>query len=175
MTKRFDRTDKHEKIHMQSLGALAHYDFSQAGAYSYEQVIQVMRKLGLPMLEIEEQFRRIVFNIIARNQDDHVKNIAFLMNKSGEWKLSPAFDVIYSYNPTGSWTNMHQMSMNGKRDKFDKNDFIEFAKTASMKKGRAEAILFQVQDAVSNWPKFAKEVDIPSAKISQIAATHRKV
>ena len=175
MTKRFDRTDKGDKIHMQSLGALAHYDFNQAGAYSYEQAIQVMRKLKLPMKAIEEQFRRTAFNIIARNQDDHVKNIAFLMNKLGEWKLSPAFDVIYSYNSLGSWTNMHQMSMNGKRDKFDKNDFIEFAKTVSMKKGRAEAIILQVQDAVSKWPKYAKDVNIPNDIIKKITATYRKV
>ena len=127
------------------------------------------------MSAIEEQFRRTAFNIIARNQDDHVKNIAFLMNKSGEWKLSPAFDVIYCYNPSGSWTNMHQMSMNGKRDRFDKNDFIEFAKTASMKKGRAEAILSQVQDAVSRWAKHAKEVDIPNDIIKRITATYRKL
>ena len=175
MTKRFDRTDKHEKIHMQSLGALAHYDFSQAGAYSYEQAIQVMRKLGLPMLEIEEQFRRIVFNIIARNQDDHVKNIAFLMNSAGQWRLSPAFDVIYSYNPSGLWTNTHQMSMNGKRDKFNKNDFIEFAKTASMKKGRAEAIITQVRDAVSKWPKYAKDANVSSERIKKIASTYRNL
>ncbi|MCG2712155.1 MAG: type II toxin-antitoxin system HipA family toxin [Candidatus Omnitrophica bacterium] len=175
MTKRFDRTDKGDKIHMQSLGAIAHYDFNQAGAYSYEQAIQVMRKLKLPMNAIEEQFRRTAFNIIARNQDDHVKNIAFLMNKPGEWKLSPAFDVIYSYNPSGSWTNMHQMSMNGKRDEFDKNDFIEFAKTASMKKGRADAILSQVQDAVSKWPKYAKDVNLPNDIIKKITAAFRKI
>lgn len=175
MTKRFDRTDKHEKIHMQSLGALAHYDFSQAGAYSYEQVIQVMRKLGLPMLEIEEQFRRIVFNVVARNQDDHVKNIAFLMDTTGQWRLSPAFDVIYSYNPSGLWTNKHQMSMNGKRDNFNKNDFIEFAKTASMKKGRAEAIIVQVLDAVSRWPKYAKDANVPSERIKKIASTYRSI
>lgn len=175
MTKRFDRTDEGRKIHMQSLGALAHYDFKQAGAYSYEQAIRVMRKLKLSMDEIEEQFRRIAFNIIARNQDDHVKNIAFLMNKSGEWKLSPAFDVIFSYNLSGFWTNYHQMSMNGKRDNFIKNDFIELAKTASMKKGRAEAILSQVQDAVSKWPKYANDVTIPDSTIRKIAATFRKI
>ncbi len=175
MTKRFDRTDKGSKIHMQSLGALSHYDFNQAGAYSYEQAIRVIRILKLPMDVIEEQFRRTAFNIIARNQDDHVKNIAFLMNKLGEWKLSPAFDVIYSYNPSGSWTNMHQMSMSGKRDEFDKNDFIEFGKTASMKKGRAEAILSQVQDAVSKWPRYAKEVDVPNDIIKKIAANYRRI
>ena len=175
ITKRFDRTENGGKIHMQSLGALAHYDFNQVGAYSYEQAIQVMRKLKLAMDAIEEQFRRIVFNIIARNQDDHVKNIAFLMNKLGEWKLSPAFDVIYSYNPSGIWTNMHQMSMNGKRDEFDRNDFIEFAKTALMKRGRAEAILSQVQDVVSKWPTYAKDAGITGDTIKKIAKTHRKI
>ena len=97
------------------------------------------------------------------------------MNKLGEWKLSPAFDVIYSYNSSGRWTNMHQMSMNGKRDEFNKNDFIEFAKTSLMKKGRAETILSQVQDAVSKWPKYAKYVNIPSDTINQITATYRKI
>ncbi|MBU1086532.1 MAG: type II toxin-antitoxin system HipA family toxin [Candidatus Omnitrophica bacterium] len=175
MTKRFDRTENGEKIHMQSLAALAHYDFNQAGAYSYEQAIQVMRKLKLPMLEIEEQFRRTVFNILARNQDDHVKNIAFLMNKAGQWKLSPAFDLIYSYNPSGVWTGMHQMSMNGKRDKFNKNDFIAFADNSSMKKGTAETIIAQVEAAVSKWQKYAQEVNIPAEIINQIAATYRKL
>lgn len=175
MTKRFDRTDKGEKIHMQSLGAIAHYDFNQTGAYSYEQAIQVMRKLKLPMNEIAEQFRRTTFNIIARNQDDHVKNIAFLMNKSGKWKLSPAFDVIYSYNPTGIWTNKHQMSMNGKRGKFNKIDFIEFAKTASIKNEKAEEIISQVQNAVSKWSTYAKNVNITNDVIRKIAATFRKI
>jgi len=175
MTKRFDRTDKYEKIHMQSLGAIAHYDFNQTGAYSYEQAIQVMRKLKLPMIEIEEQFRRAVFNIIARNQDDHVKNIAFLMNKSGKWKLSPAFDLIYSYNPTGIWTNKHQMSMNGKRDKFNKIDFLDFARTASIKKEKAEEIVSQVQSAVLNWSTHAKNANISTDTIRKIAATFRKI
>ena len=175
MTKRFDRTNKGEKIHMQSLGALAHYDFNKAGAYSYEQAIQVMRKIKLSMIEIEEQFRRMVFNIMARNQDDHVKNIAFLMNKTGKWKLSPAFDVIYSYNPSGIWTNMHQMSVNGKRNRFNKNDFLEFAKTVSMKKGIAETIIENVQDAVSKWPKYAQEVNISSEIIEKIASAHQKL
>lgn len=175
MTKRFDRSDDGEKIHMQSLGGLAHYDFNQAGAYSYEQAIQIIRKLGLSMMAIEEQFRRAVFNIIARNQDDHVKNIAFLMNESGKWKLSPAYDIVYSYNSFGMWTRMHQMSLNGKRDKFDKNDFIEFAKTISMNKGRAKTIILQVQDALSNWAKYARDVNISNDVIMKIAKTFRKI
>ena len=121
MTKRFDRTDDGVKTHVQSLCALAHYDFNQAGAYSYEQAIHVMRKLNLPMEAIEQLFRRAVFNVLARNQDDHAKNIAFLMKKSGEWLLAPAFDVIYAYNPSGEWTSRHQMSVNGKRTDFTKD------------------------------------------------------
>ncbi|HIZ51540.1 MAG TPA: HipA domain-containing protein [Candidatus Pseudomonas excrementavium] len=123
MTRRFDRDERGGKLHMQSLCALGHFDFNQAGAYSYEQAMLVIRHLGLPMQAREEQFRRMAFNIIARNQDDHVKNIAFLMDRQGNWSLSPAFDVTYSYNPQGMWTGSHQMSMNGKRDGFMLEDF----------------------------------------------------
>ena len=161
MTRRFDRLTDGKKLHMQSLCALAHYDFNMAGAYSYEQALQVIRKLGLPMRSIEEQFRRMVFNIIARNQDDHVKNIAFLMDKSGNWSLSPAFDMTYSFNPSGSWTASHQMTMNSKRDDFTLDDFKACAKVASMKRGRAEAIVKEVQKVVSRWQDYAEEVRVP--------------
>ncbi len=130
MTRRFDRLEGGQKLHMQSLGALAHYDFNMAGAYAYEQALLVIRQLGLPMSAIEEQFRRMVFNITIRNQDDHVKNIAFLMDKSGTWSLSPAFDMTYSYNPGRDWTSTHQMTINGKRDNFTIDDFKTCAKTA---------------------------------------------
>ena len=155
MTKRFDRLDSGEKLHMQSLCALAHYDYNMPGAYSYEQALQAIRRLGLPMRDIEEQFRRMAFNIIARNQDDHVKNIAFLMDKAGEWSLSPAFDVTYSYNPQGLWTANHQMTMNARRDGFALDDFRACAKSASMKRGRAEAIVGEVSEAVRRWPEYA--------------------
>ena len=173
MARRFDRLDGGGKLHMQSLGALAHLDFNAAGAHSYEQAIQVIRKLGLPMESVEEQFRRAAFNIVARNQDDHVKNIAFLMDRAGNWSLSPAFDVTYSYNSGGSWTAQHQMSMNGKRDHFTVADFTAFAQTAGMKRGRDKAILHEVQDAVSAWEKFASDADIPKPRRSQIAQTFR--
>jgi serine/threonine-protein kinase HipA len=152
MTRRFDRLDGGEKLHMQSLCALAHFDFNNAGAYAYEQALLVIRQLNLPMATVEEQFRRMVFNIIARNQDDHVKNIAFLMDKTGRWSLAPAFDVIYSYNPTGDWTARHQMTMNGKHDGFTLADFRACAKSALMKRGRAEAIVEEVRAAVAKWP-----------------------
>lgn len=173
MSKRFDRTMSGEKTHMQSLCALAHYDFNQPGVYSYEQCFQVMNRLGLPMSQIEEQFRRMVFNIVGRNQDDHPKNIAFLMDKSGAWSLSPAFDVMYAYNPSGLWTGKHQMSMNGKRDDFAFEDFESFAKTVSLKRGRHREIIQQVQDAISQWTKIAKGVGVSANRIKPIQMAHR--
>jgi len=173
MTRRFDRLAGGEKLHMQSLCALAHYDFNMAGAYAYEQALLVIRQMGLPMNAVEEQFRRMVFNIIARNQDDHVKNIAFLMDKSGKWSLSPAFDVIYSYNPAGAWTTSHQMTLNGKRDDFTMDDFKACAKAASMKRGRAEAIVNEVCETVSHWKDYADEAGIPVATRDQIQRTLR--
>ena len=161
MTRRFDRSATGEKRHMQSLCALAHYDFNMAGAYSYEQVFMVMRQLGLPVQAIEQFFRRMVFNIVARNQDDHVKNIAFLMTQSGEWSLAPAFDMTYSFNPTGAWTASHQMTMNGKRDHFTLADFNACAKTATMKRGRALSIISEVQATVSKWRLFAEQAGVP--------------
>src|SRR5215469_484526 len=107
MTRRFDRLASGAKLHMQSLAALAHFDFNLARAHSYEQAFLTIRRLNLPMATVEEQFRRMAFNIIARNQDDHVKNIAFLMDKAGHWSLAPAFDMTYSYNPSGDWTSTH--------------------------------------------------------------------
>ena len=174
MTRRFDRivgSAAGEKLHMQSLCALAHYDFNMAGAYSYEQALLVMRQLQLPMQAVEQLFRRMVFNIVARNQDDHVKDIAFLMNKSGEWRLSPAFDMTYSFNPAGAWTARHQMTMNGKRDDFTMEDFNACAKTASMKRGRAAKIVAEVQATVSEWRSFAEEAGVPDVLREKIQRT----
>jgi serine/threonine-protein kinase HipA len=173
MTRRFDRTDDGEKLHMQSLGALCHYDFNLAGGYAYEQALRTVRRLELGMQAVEQQFRRMVFNIVARNQDDHVKNIAFLMNRSGQWRLAPAFDVIYSYQPSGAWTNQHQMTLNGKRDNFTLTDFEACAKTAVMKRGRADTILDEVRDVVEQWPSFAAQANLPEQDVVRIQRTHR--
>jgi len=173
MTRRFDRTDSGRKIHMQSLCAMEHFDFRRAGAYSYEQALRTIRKLSMPKDSVEEQFRRMAFNIIGRNQDDHVKNIAFLMDRSGNWSLSPAFDMIYSYNPTGAWTSTHQMSLNGKRDNFGLEDFRACANNISMKRGRAEEILQQVQEAFLKWRVFAEEAGVPADVADRIAKAQR--
>ncbi len=173
MTRRFDRLAGGEKLHMQSLCALAHFDFNQAGAYAYEQALLTIRQLQLPMAAVEEQFRRMVFNIVARNQDDHVKNIAFLMDKQGEWSLAPAFDVTYSYNPSGAWTATHQMTLNGKRDGFTREDFAACAKAALMKRGRAATIIEEVQAAVQRWPEFAAQARLADELRDKIQRTHR--
>jgi serine/threonine-protein kinase HipA len=173
MTRRFDRRDDGSKLHMQSLGALGHFDYNQAGAYAYEQAFLTIRQLGLPMTATEEQFRRMLFNVVARNQDDHVKNIAFLMNKAGEWSLAPGFDVTYSYNPSGSWTATHQMTINGKRDAFLKADIRAAGKSAGLKQGRSEALLEEVDAAVERWPEFAARARLPADVTEKIRKAHR--
>jgi serine/threonine-protein kinase HipA len=160
MTRRFDRTEAGAKLHMQSLAAIAHFDFNDPAAYSYEQAFLTMRRLSLPMAMLEEQFRRMAFNIAARNQDDHVKNIAFLMDRAGAWRLSPAFDITWSYNPEGAWTGRHQMSMNGRRDGFERADFDACADTVALSRSRARAILDEVQAAVADWPRFAEAAGV---------------
>lgn len=173
MTRRFDRLEGGAKLHMQSLAALAHLDFNLAGAHSYEQALLVTRRLGLSMDDLEEQFRRMCFNVVARNQDDHVKNIAFLMDRRGHWSLAPAFDLNYSFNPEGAWTAQHQMSLNGKRDHFTFDDLRAVAEAASFKRGRARAILAQVSGAVARWREFAELAAVPHERRDAIAATHR--
>ena len=156
MARRFDRLPDGAKLHMQSLGAMAHFDFNEAGVYSYEQALMVIRRLGLSMGAIEEQFRRMAFNVFARNQDDHVKNTAFLMDRTGAWRLAPAFDLTYACNPASKWTSTHQMTLNGKQEAFTMEDFRACARTASMKRRRAEAICAEVRDVVSRWPDYAE-------------------
>ncbi len=173
MVRRFDRPEAGGKLHVQSLGAMAHLDFNQAGVSSYEQAFDVIRRLCLGPDAIEEQFRRMVFNIVARNQDDHVKNIAFVMDRRGAWSLSPAFDVTYAYNPSGDWTGSHQMSVNGRRDGFTVADLRACASSAGMKAGRAESILRDVTAAVETWPEVSAQVGVSDESIAMVRAAHR--
>ena len=173
MAKRFDRTDEGDKLHYQSLGALQHFDFNMAGAYSYEQALQTIKSLSLPAEDVEQQVRRTLFNIIARNQDDHVKNIGFVMDKEGEWRLSPAFDVVYSYNPKGAWTSQHQMSLNGKHDAFDLIDLVAFGGVAGLKARKTKAIIDEIIEVVKHWTEFAREAKIHDEHVTQIRRTLR--
>lgn len=173
MTRRFDRTAGGEKLHMQTLGALAHFDFNAHRAYGYEQAFDVVRALGLGADTAAELFRRMVFNVVARNQDDHVKNISFLMDKSGAWSLSPAYDV--TFNQGSGPTSSHQMTINMKSDGFGLSDFKACAKVAGLKRGQAEDILEQVTAAVRTWPEFAEADDVTPAKAKRIQHSHRLV
>lgn len=173
MTRRFDRLPGGGKLHMQSLAALAHLDYEQAGAHSYEQAFHVIRQLRLPYEAREQQFRRMVFNVVARNQDDHVKNIAFLMDRDGSWSLSPAFDVVYAHNPEGRQTARHQMSLNGKVDGFTVEDLREVAELAGLKRGMAARILTEVTEAVATWPQRAAEAGLDEDRIERISRAHR--
>ena len=168
MTKRFDR-HRNNKIHMQTLCGIAHYDYKMLRAYSYEQAFQIMRRLRLSYDQAEEMYRRMVFNVVARNQDDHTKNISFLMNRSGKWKLSPAYDVSWAYNPQGDWTSKHQMSINNKWDNITRDDLTTVARNMNIK--HSNEIIEQVIHAVSLWRNFAQQLDIPESTITQIENT----
>lgn len=173
MTRRFDRTPQGGKLHMQSLAALMHLDYNMAGAHSYEQALQAIRALKLSSADMEQQFLRTVFNVVARNQDDHVKNIAFLMDQAGQWRLSPAFDVIYAWNPDGSWTNRHQMAINGKRDSFHRADLEQLAQVGNIKKRRANTLIDQVIAAVRDWESFALQAGVSKDQVKVIQTAHR--
>ena len=169
-TRRFDRTDDGEKLHLQTLCGLAHFDFNVPGAYSYEQLFQTIRTLRLPYYDTEQAFRRMVFNIVARNQDDHAKNFSFLMDKNGKWRLAPAYDMTFAFNPAGNYTAQHQLSINGKRDNFTRQDLLQLSEQMNIKK--PNEMIEEVIDTVENWKKYAKNVEIPAEIIDFIGKTH---
>lgn len=165
LTKRFDR-ENGRKLHMQTLCGLAHFDFRLLRSYSYEQAFNVMRTLRLPYSAAQEMFRRMVFNVAVRNQDDHTKNISFLMDPEGRWRLSPAYDLGYAYNPDGGWTSMHQMSINGKFDSITRADLLEFAAANNIKE--ASAIIDEVVDRIAEWPQIAADAGVPQEMAQRI-------
>ncbi len=169
MTKRFDRAKGKEKLHFQSLCGIAHFDFSQTNAYSYEQAFQVMRTLSLPYQAAEQLYRRMVFNVVARNLDDHTKNIAFLMNKAGEWRLAPAYDLTWSYDPNSIWVSKHNLSINGKRDNITKDDLLKVGKEMSIK--QPINIINQVIETIKNWNNYAEKAGVKPNQIKQIGET----
>jgi serine/threonine-protein kinase HipA len=170
MTKRFDRSNGKEKIHVQTLCAIQHYDFSMVGAYSYEQVFQTIRKLKLPASATEQMYRRMVFNVIAKNLDDHTKNISFIMDKSGVWKLAPAYDLTYSYNPLSKWVSGHNLTINGKTNDITKQDLLHVAKEMGVK--QANKIIENIKNIISKWPDYADKAGVPTKQVTTIAKTH---
>jgi serine/threonine-protein kinase HipA len=173
MTRRFDRNDKGEKIHMQSLGALTHSDFNQVATYSYEQTIFNMNRLNISQAHKEQLVLRAMFNVVARNQDDHVKNISFLMSKDGVWHLSPAYDITYSFRASSEWVSQHQMFINGKRDAFKLEDFIKLSDLADIKPAKAKEMLERITLSVKKWPEFAKKAKVDNATIEKVSNAHR--
>lgn len=173
MTRRFDRPDDGGKLHVQTVGALEHVSYNEPGTYSYEQALLLARRLGQSTPTVEQLFRRMVFNVVARNQDDHVKNIAFLMDRTGAWRLAPAYDVTWAWKPGNPWLDSHQMSINGKRDGFTVADLREVARICSLKQGRAEAILAEVADTVAGWPAIAARAGVQESMAERMARSHR--
>lgn len=174
MTRRFDRLADGDKLHMQSLAALAHLDFNEPRANGYEQAFTIIRALGLGQDALDQQFRRAVFNIVGRNQDDHVKNIAFLMDQSGTWSLAPAFDIAYSYNPTGDWTSQHQMSLAGLRDNFTLDALIDGGKSAGVSPRAVKAIVREVTEVVGQWRMIANDIGVPANFVNDVE-THLRL
>jgi len=169
ITRRFDRDPEQGKIHVQSFCALRHFDFNEIQAYSYEQLFETMRMLRLPYTDAEQLFRRMVFNVLARNCDDHTKNFSFLMGKDGIWKLAPAFDVCHAYRPGSIWVNQHSLSINGKRENILKQDLLAVAANMHIKK--ANAIVQHINEVVSKWKLYAEETKVSTALSKAIAKT----
>ena len=161
LTERFDRDENGEKIHMLSLAGMAGFDYKHPGENSYEEVALLLRRIHCANDDIKQLFRRMVFNVIGKNHDDHVKNIAFLMDKKGNWRLSPAYDLTYSYNPDGAWTKHHQMTINNKVDDIKYEDIMMSAKIFGIGKKEANDIVQEISNAFNNFAKYAKTVNIP--------------
>ena len=174
ITKRFDRTDDGKKIHMQTLGGMAHFDFNQSGQASYEQAFSVMARLGLYYPDFEQLYKRMLFNVLCKNCDDHVKNISFLMDKSGAWRLSPAYDVCFAYNPAGIWTSRHQMTINGKQSGFLKEDFSHAAKLAGLTLRQQKRCAAELLDGIKKWKDFAAEAGVDEGRAAAMEGLFEK-
>jgi serine/threonine-protein kinase HipA len=169
MTRRFDRVKGKEKLHVQTLCAMRHFDFSKVGVYAYEQVFETIRKLKLSTKASEQLYKRMVFNVIARNLDDHAKNISFLMDETGKWQLAPAYDLTYSYNPESKWISQHNLSINGKTRNITKDDLLKVAKAMGVK--QAKAIIEKTEGVVKKWPSYGKKAGVNLKQINAINKT----
>lgn len=170
MTKRFDRKQAKGKLHVQTFCAIRHYDFNEVTLYSYEALFETMRMLGLSYPEAQELFRRMVFNVMSRNCDDHTKNFAFIMNESGEWKLSPAYDICHAYRPDSGWVSQHALSINGKRKNIERQDLLTVGKKMNIK--NAQEIIDKISSVLSNWTSYAKAVHVDANLMDAIGRTH---
>ena len=175
MTRRFDRADDGGRRHVQTLGALAHWDFRFGGAFSYEGAFGIVRRLGLPMADKEALFRRMAFNVFASNRDDHVKNLSFMMDREGRWSLAPAYDLTYVLEGDMGELYRHQMTINRKADGFKRSDLLACAASAGIAKARARTMLDEVSSAVAGWRFVAEDAGVDDRRIDAISATLRAV
>ena len=169
MTKRFDRTESHGKLHVQTWCAMSHLDYQDVNSYSYELLFQTMRTLRLPYPQAEQLFKRMIFNVLARNCDDHTKNFAFIMNREGKWSLSPAYDVCHAYRPASIWVSKHALSVNGKRENIGRSDFLTVAKQMNIKK--ADRIIDEINEVVKNWEAYAAKEYVDAELTAAIKKT----
>ena len=169
ITRRFDRENGDIKHHVQTLCAMQHYDYNEVGLYSYEQLFQTMRLLRLPYPQAEQVFRRMVFNVIARNCDDHTKNFAFLLKQESKWEISPAYDICHAYRPGSDWVSKHALSLNGKREGITREDFMAIAKSVNIKK--PNVIIDKINNIVQDWDNYAKKAGVSRELTTSIRAT----
>ena len=173
MTKRFER-EGNQKLHYVSLCAMDHADYKKPGSYSYEQLLAVARQLRLPRTDAIEIYRRMVFNVLARNHDDHSKNFGFILREAGAaWRLSPAFDIAYSYKKDSPWVNSHQLSLNGKRDHFNRDDLLQVAALIGNFKREAVDIIEQVLEVVGCWSDYALRAGVFTGLHDEVKANLR--
>ncbi|PCJ95769.1 MAG: toxin HipA [Flavobacteriaceae bacterium] len=169
MTKRYDRVGGSQKHHIQTFCAMQHFDFNEVRSFSYEQLFQTMRILRLPYPQAAQMYRRMVFNVIARNCDDHTKNFAFRLKQGGDWELAPAYDICHAYRPDSIWVSQHALSLNGKRKGFTRPDLIAIAKAMNIKK--ADNIISEINATVALWDTYAEAVGVQPKLKKSIKAT----
>jgi serine/threonine-protein kinase HipA len=173
MTQRFDRRGN-DKVHVQTLAAMSHVSYKQAGSYSYAELMAMARKLRLDASDAEQIFKRMVFNVVARNHDDHTKNFSFILHGQSEWRLSPAYDLAYSYKPGSKWVSSHWMSINGKREDFSRDDFYSFEKLSPLfSRRRVDQMIDETIEHVSKWQTLAREENVPLEMVNAVSENLR--
>jgi len=173
MTRRFDRVPDQGKVHVQTFCAMQHFDFNNVGSYSYEQLFQTMRSLRLDYPQAEQMYRRMVFNVLARNCDDHTKNFAFTMDKNGQWALAPAYDICHAYRPDSPWVSQQSLSVNGKRLDINRKDLLKVAKQMTVKK--PDEIISQIEKVLASWSDYAGQCHVEAVLQKAIAKTFLKI
>lgn len=171
MTQRFDRGGGHTKWHVQTLSAMGHFDYNSPGLVGYEDAMDILIRLDAPFTDIEQLFRVMVFNVVGRNQDDHTKNISYVMDTRGRWRIAPAYDLTWSFNPRGAWTSRHQMSVNGKRSDFTRDDLTSVGRRYGV--SDPGSVVGATIEAFSTWEDVARDVEVPPPLVTAVGDSLR--